>query len=897
MKICSVCQRCYEDDAANCVENHGILIAEPQVSGAVIKNFRLDSLLERDAVGESFLATHTVLDRQFVIKIINQNSIGNAGEQACRRLGYEAQAAVTLRHPNITRVYEFGALDDGGFYTVTEFSGGRSLQEYMRCEGSLSETNSATIAEQAAAALIAAHDAGIVHRAVSPANIILSRDENDKISVKLQNFDLGGIREKALAADANRGAGVERLRYLSPEQCDGQTSDRQTDVYSLGIVFYEMLCGRSPFAAPTSAAISERKIIEEPLSQLRFETRALFAHTIKDALQRRPAARLQPDNFARQLRHIAQVLFHLGDVYSGRSRLLLPVVLSADSAEFDGSEVFDSAPLPASAASPEGAQTPIETAAPVEIETAPANPANPTDEQFAEEKVEIIAPENTPENIAVNTADEISPIIESAQIFVAKKKPDTHSSEFASDSGEAQIAESDAFVSKPLLVRKRQLAESSSTVVSGLSDDRIPQADSFISERIPVKQKQNDENSLKFISDSADEQTAGADSFVSQPIPVNKRPIADDLFKTGSLKNSNSSAAENLKFDENEANDKPAFDAPTPILVERKQSFGNSFDGGDSEPITVVRKKSNAVPIAPEIFDAVRGNVETARKTETAVPDFVNYPGVNPPPRRAVPAKRSAFAAGIGLLGLLLVSLFLGAFLYNRNQPEQPVISETTPPSAAPPVSPAPQDSPELSETKNETAEKLPPAAPETTTSAPDAKIPAPTISEKTSVTTPDERAGQTPPAESAKPVAPIREQAVSVEPETEADGKPQAELNNALNELISATNSGNVEQQMNYYAPKLDAYYLSRNASQNAVRAEKSRVFSRADEVAIQTGKPDIKLSPDGRRATMRFRKKYAIKQGQKNRSGEVVQELQWIKSGDDWRIVSERDVKVINR
>lgn len=100
----------------------------------------------------------------------------------------------------------------------------------------------------------------------------------------------------------------------------------------------------------------------------------------------------------------------------------------------------------------------------------------------------------------------------------------------------------------------------------------------------------------------------------------------------------------------------------------------------------------------------------------------------------------------------------------------------------------------------------------------------------------------------------------------------------------------------MSYYAPKVNAYYLSRNTSQDAVRNDKKRAFERATSVDIKTGKPEIIVSPDGRTAKMRFRKKYVIKEGQRSRNGEVIQELQWIKSGSGWRIVSERDVKVVN-
>ncbi|MDQ3181243.1 MAG: nuclear transport factor 2 family protein, partial [Acidobacteriota bacterium] len=126
-------------------------------------------------------------------------------------------------------------------------------------------------------------------------------------------------------------------------------------------------------------------------------------------------------------------------------------------------------------------------------------------------------------------------------------------------------------------------------------------------------------------------------------------------------------------------------------------------------------------------------------------------------------------------------------------------------------------------------------------------------------------------------------------------DSTTQAELNSSLDKWISATNARNVDQQMKYYAPKVDAYYQSRNASQDAVRSDKKRAFERATSVDIKTGKPEIIVSPDGRSAKMRFRKKYVIKEGQPTRNGEVIQELHWVKSGNGWRIVSERDVQVV--
>lgn len=127
-------------------------------------------------------------------------------------------------------------------------------------------------------------------------------------------------------------------------------------------------------------------------------------------------------------------------------------------------------------------------------------------------------------------------------------------------------------------------------------------------------------------------------------------------------------------------------------------------------------------------------------------------------------------------------------------------------------------------------------------------------------------------------------------------DGNTQAELNASLDNWINATNQKNVEGQMNYYAPRVDSFYRSRNASIKDVRDEKKRVFADADRIAVEAGRPNIVVSRDGRTATMRFRKKYSIKKGEQNRNGEVIQELKWVRSKKGWRIVSERDVRIVN-
>jgi len=118
-----------------------------------------------------------------------------------------------------------------------------------------------------------------------------------------------------------------------------------------------------------------------------------------------------------------------------------------------------------------------------------------------------------------------------------------------------------------------------------------------------------------------------------------------------------------------------------------------------------------------------------------------------------------------------------------------------------------------------------------------------------------------------------------------------RSELRAALDGWVAATNARDVEGQIKFYAPNVEAFYLSRNASRAAVREEKARLFSRARAVDVRASEPEISLGRDGRTAVMRFRKRYRIDE----RGGEVLQELRWRLTDSGWRIVGERDLRVI--
>ncbi|HKG11774.1 MAG TPA: nuclear transport factor 2 family protein [Pyrinomonadaceae bacterium] len=127
-------------------------------------------------------------------------------------------------------------------------------------------------------------------------------------------------------------------------------------------------------------------------------------------------------------------------------------------------------------------------------------------------------------------------------------------------------------------------------------------------------------------------------------------------------------------------------------------------------------------------------------------------------------------------------------------------------------------------------------------------------------------------------------------EEQTQADA-----LRAALQEWVEATNAKDIGRQMNFYMPRLLAYYLTRNTPRDAVRAEKARVFERATRIDINADEPEVVFLEQGRVAVMRFRKRYRVEGGPAARSGEVVQELRWRRAGDGWKIYSERDIRVI--
>jgi hypothetical protein len=174
----------------------------------------------------------------------------------------------------------------------------------------------------------------------------------------------------------------------------------------------------------------------------------------------------------------------------------------------------------------------------------------------------------------------------------------------------------------------------------------------------------------------------------------------------------------------------------------------------------------------------------------------------------------------------------------------------------------------------------------------------APSISEASPAT--EARATTEPPALVAQePKKPESETGPQGNEEVKANDRTpqetQAALRSALNDWVAATNARDLGKQLSFYPPTINVFYRQHNAPLAVVRADRERVFERADSINVQAETPRIELSRDGRTVTMRFLKRYAIAGGGMDRSGAVVQELRWQRVGGKWRITSERDVRMV--
>ena len=202
-------------------------------------------------MGEVFRGHDAVLAREVAIKVLHRSLAGDQG--FVDRFRREARAAASLSHPNIVAVYDWGAVD-GIYYMIMEFVRGRAARELLNANVRLEPAQAAEIVRQTLLALEAAHAQGIVHRDIKPENILVTTGG----TVKVADF---GLARAYADGKATQAGGVQgTVQYLSPEQIRGEPADPRSDLYSLGIVSYELLTGRLPFTGETAMSIAYKHL-------------------------------------------------------------------------------------------------------------------------------------------------------------------------------------------------------------------------------------------------------------------------------------------------------------------------------------------------------------------------------------------------------------------------------------------------------------------------------------------------------------------------------------------------------------------------------------------------------------------------------------------------------------
>lgn len=280
------------------------------LTGRIVAHFRVLEPLGAGGMGMVYRAEDTRLGRPVALKFLLPQTSLDASAKA--RFLHEAHAAAALDHPNLCTIYEVGESDDGRLFLAMALYSGDTLKARLARQGPLSVPEALGIARQIAHGLGCAHAAGIVHRDLKPGNVMLLPDG----AVKILDFGLAKARDESMSASSAR---LGTAAYMAPEQIRGDAVDGRTDLWALGVVLYEMLTGRKPFAGENDAAIAHAILHQEPdltaipdaleeivltLLEKQLTKRYRTAAQLLDALDAVPrtSARTAPNKWRRLLR-------------------------------------------------------------------------------------------------------------------------------------------------------------------------------------------------------------------------------------------------------------------------------------------------------------------------------------------------------------------------------------------------------------------------------------------------------------------------------------------------------------------------------------------------------------------------------------------------------------------
>src|SRR6266436_814636 len=307
MRECPTCRNCFPDDVTNCPDDgvattHSIT-GEPILDG----RYQLESRLGQGGMGVVFKGRHIFLKTLHAIKVILPDLVGNDPNLATR-FRQEALAAAAIRHQNIIAVTDFGVVRGTMPFLVMEFVQGRSLQDIMTDEGAMTPMRAFDLMQPICAGIAAAHRQKIVHRDLKPLNVMLQDGVPVNEGAKILDFGLAKIKSGELLGSfiAAQTTGLMGSPfYMAPEQWSDDPPDARADIYSLGVMLFQMLCGEVPFKGSSIPAIMKKHLtLEVPsLASKGIDVPPQLEAAIRHALEKEPQYRTpSADEFVGELR-------------------------------------------------------------------------------------------------------------------------------------------------------------------------------------------------------------------------------------------------------------------------------------------------------------------------------------------------------------------------------------------------------------------------------------------------------------------------------------------------------------------------------------------------------------------------------------------------------------------
>ena len=307
MKECPTCRTCFPDDVVYCPDDAAE--TAPSIAGEPILDgrYQLEKRLGQGGMGVVYKARHIFLKTSHAIKVILPDLVGN-DPNLVTRFRQEALAAAAIRHQNIIAVTDFGVVRGTMPFLVMEFVQGKSLQEIMAEDGAMSPVRAFELMQPICAGIAAAHRQGIVHRDLKPLNVMICDDLPMTEAVKILDFGLAKIKSGELLGSfiAAQTTGLMGSPfYMAPEQWSDEPPDARADVYSLGVMLFQMLCGEVPFKGSSIPSIMKKHLTTDvpSLASKGAEVPPEIETVVRHALEKEASHRTQSaDDFARELR-------------------------------------------------------------------------------------------------------------------------------------------------------------------------------------------------------------------------------------------------------------------------------------------------------------------------------------------------------------------------------------------------------------------------------------------------------------------------------------------------------------------------------------------------------------------------------------------------------------------